>query len=225
MVAALIGNPSRATMLTALLAGKALSAGELARVADVSPQTATGHLIRLQDASLLRVVRQGRHRYFELSGADVAALLESLLSLAGKVFPAVRTGPRDASMQRARVCYDHLPGEIAVNLYARLEATGSLVDDESGVTLSPHGIDVFQTIGIDFTGYRGGRMLCRSCLDWSARKPHLAGHAGAALLDRLQVLDLVRRVSGSRTVVVTAKGEASLAGMFRSGPALDGRFA
>jgi DNA-binding transcriptional ArsR family regulator len=213
-VAALVGDASRAAMLSALMGGKALSAGELARVAGVTPQTATGHLARLQAAAMLRVVCQGRHRYYELAGSEVAALLENLLGLAGRIASPPRTGPRDIALKRARVCYDHLAGEIAVDLYTRLRGNGAIADLGTGESLTARGIAAFDDIGVGLATYAGHRPLCRACIDWSERRPHLAGHAGAALLDRLQALDLVRRVAGSRAVILTAKGEAHLPKLF-----------
>lgn len=172
-------------MLTALMSGMALTAGELAREAGVTPPTATAHLNRLTSSGLLAVAAQGRHRYYRLAGPEVAEALESLMSLAASIGPQrTRPGPRDPAMREARVCYDHLAGKAGVELYDGMVRAGLLVPRPEGVALSAPGRARFIAEGIDITALEAGsRPLCRTCLDWSERRPHLGGALGAALLE------------------------------------------
>lgn len=207
-IAALMGDPARANMLGALMSGRALTAGELAREAGITAQTASGHLARLSEAGLLLVEAQGRHRYFRLSGADVAQVLEGLMGLAARTGRLrTRTGPRDPDMRRSRVCYDHMAGEWSVNLYAGLTADGRLVEAETGVALSAKGRAFFRAEGIDMeTLEKARRPLCRTCLDWSERRFHLGGALGKAILDLALQRGWARRAATSRTLTVTPPG-------------------
>lgn len=129
-LAALIGDPARANMLTALMAGRALTAGELAREAGVTPQTASGHIARLEEGGLVAIVRQGRHRYATLAGPEVAEALEALMGLAaGQGHLRSRPGPRDPALREARVCYNHLAGDRGLQMYDALVAAGRLSDE------------------------------------------------------------------------------------------------
>lgn len=216
-IAALIGDPARANMLTALMAGKALTAGELAFEAGIAAPTASGHLAKLSEGGLVIPRKQGRHRYFQLAGADVAAALEALTGLAaGQGALRTRTGPKDPALRHARVCYDHLAGEIAVAVFDAMAARNwlEIAPDQEGVGLTEAGIAGISAFGLDRAAIsRPGRPLCRACLDWSERRSHMAGGLGAALLGRFQDLGWVRRVKDSRLVEVTPKGEAG----FREG--------
>jgi DNA-binding transcriptional ArsR family regulator len=208
-VAALIGDPARAEILTALVAGRALTATELASVAGVTKQTVSAHLAKLVDARLLAVQAQGRHRYFRLAGRDVARLLESLMGVAFRT-GAVRlvTGPREPALRKARVCYDHLAGELGVLAYDGLVARGWLVDRAGSVFLSNAGADGLAAFGVDpALAARERRTFCRPCLDWGERRHHLGGALGTALLDRLYALRWARRAADSRLVVFTPRGE------------------
>ena len=215
--AALIGDPARANMLTALLRTPALTAGELARDAGISPQTASEHLRRLQEGGLLRIIPQGRHRYFALADDAVAHHLELMLGLANHLgHVRTRPGPRDASLRRARVCYDHMAGEIAVGIVERLTSLGALAGDHAELQLTSAGLLAFDRLGVDLSrSAPASRPLCRPCLDWSERRPHLAGRAGAAFLDRIVALGWVRRIPSSRALAVTAVGEAGFGSLFR----------
>lgn len=184
-IAALIGDPARANMLTALMDGRALTASELAEAGGITPQTASGHLARLVEAGLLGVRKQGRHRYFSLSGADVANALEGLMGLAQRTgaVPS-RTGPRDAALRHARICYDHLAGERGVALLASLRRRGFVAGEEESLRLSEPGRDFLVSLGLDLPALEGRRRpLCRACLDWSERRDHLGGSLGAALFE------------------------------------------
>lgn len=185
-VAALIGDPARANMLTALTDGRALSASELASVAGVTIQTASGHLSKLSGGNLVEALKQGRHRYFRLADSDVASVLEGLMGLAERTGAIrVRTGPRDTALRSARVCYDHLAGERGVAMLAGLKRQ-ALIAGESDLKLTKKGRGFFTAFGIDIeTLEKSRRPVCRACLDWSERRFHLGGALGAAILQRL----------------------------------------
>lgn len=214
---ALIGDPARANMLACLMDGKARTATELAYVARVSPQTASAHLAKLTGGRLLAVERQGRHRYFRLASPEVADVLEALTLLAVEGPRRHRPpGPRDEAVRAARTCYDHIAGRLGVGLCDRLHAGGYLLDRERGLALSAHGERFLGDFGVDLTALRRGRRpLLRACLDWSERRPHLAGAVGAALADRCFALGWVERVPDSRALRVTSAGDAGLRDVFR----------
>ena len=210
-IAALIGDHARAQALTVLMAGKALTATELADAAGVTRQTISTHLARLVDAGLLAVDPQGRHRYFRIADADVARMLETLMGAASDTGrPQRRTGPRDPALRKARVCYDHLAGELGVLVYDRLVDRGAFTLGAEGMTLTPQGASVVAELGIDGAAGAGRRPFCRSCLDWSERRHHLAGVLGAALLGRFETLGWARRQPESRVLVFSPDGEAAL---------------
>jgi DNA-binding transcriptional ArsR family regulator len=207
-IAALLGDPARANMLTALMHGQALTATELAQEAGVVLSTASGHLGKLQDAGLVDIEKQGRHRYFRLSGADVAAVLEGLMGVAARTgHLRVRTGPRDPELRRARVCYDHLAGDAAVRMYDRLQSAGMIAAASGALRLTKAGERFFSALGIDLEAAANGRRpLCRACLDWSERRPHIAGTVGAALCGRFLELGWVERRRDTRALTITAVG-------------------
>lgn len=182
-IAALIGDPARANMLSALLDGRALTVTELANAAGVTVQTASGHLSKLETAGLVAADKQGRHRYFKLSGPDVAEVLEKLMGLAARTGAVrVRTGPKDTALRNSRICYDHLAGERGVQMLQAMQARGHIAGDET-LRLTDSGREFVQEFGIDLPMIeRGKRPVCRACLDWSERRSHLAGALGAAML-------------------------------------------
>ena len=196
-IAALIGDPGRANMLMALMDGRALTVSELAEAAGVGLPTASGHLAKLDAAGLLVARRQGRHRYFQLSGADVGEALESLMSLAARTGAVrVRTGPNDAALREARICYDHLAGERAVALLQALAARGVLSGEDTPA-LTPVGAEFFAALGIDTARLAGSRRpICRACLDWSERRSHLGGALGAAIFDHVIAAGWASRSEG-----------------------------
>jgi DNA-binding transcriptional ArsR family regulator len=214
-IAALAGDPARAGMLYALMDGRALTASELARVAGVTPQTASGHLVRMAAAGLLAVEKQGRHRYNRLASRAVAEMIESIMQVASRVEAqrAVSVGPRDAALRSARTCYDHLAGRLGVALTDALVAGGHIELEPDAGWVTDAGIKLFGRIGIDIGGRsplggkRSGRVLCRPCLDWSERRPHLAGAIGAALCAHCLAKGWIRRLDGTRAVTVTPKGQ------------------
>ncbi|GJE61597.1 hypothetical protein MPOCJGCO_3719 [Methylobacterium trifolii] len=209
-VAALIADPGRANMLAALLDGRALTATELAFTAGIAPATASGHLAKLVDGRLLGLARQGRHRYFRLASPEVARMLEGILVFAGAPAPARRVTPRiDPALREARTCYDHLAGRLAVSLADALVARGAIQLTEEAGEVTPAGHSLLAEFGIAQEPVRTGRRLfCRPCLDWSERRPHLAGILGAALCTRCEDLGWIARSRDSRAVTVTEAGRA-----------------
>lgn len=215
-LAGLIGDPARANMLAALMGGRALTATELAAEAGVTPQTASAHLKKLAEGGLLAPRKQGRHRYYALAGAEVSGVLEGLMGLAaGQGRLRARPGPRDPALRRARVCYDHLAGEMGVVMFDSLRAAGRLAGDDANVTVTAAGRAFLSEFGVDLAPLEARRRpLCRACLDWSMRRTHLAGALGAALLTRIHDLGWARRVEGARIIAFTPKGEAAFARAF-----------
>lgn len=212
-ITSLLCEPARAQMLWSLLDGRALTATELAVCADVSPQSASGHLSRLVDAQLLCVEKQGRHRYYRFARPEVAYVIEAIASLTPHENRSRAEQKRDRSGVRyARTCYDHLAGSVAVTLTQALHQQEMLEEADSNYRLTEPGRKWFSSIGIDTEeiSRSARRTFARQCLDWSERKPHLAGALGAALLNRMIALDWVRKMQGERTVVVTAKGQLEL---------------
>jgi len=208
--AALIGDPARANMLMELLDGRALTASELASVAGIGAPTASSHLSQLRDGGLVQMRQQGRHRYYALADDEVAAVLEGLLGLAaGTGEMRVRTGPRDADMRVARVCYNHLAGQKGVQMFQSLVAKGLLDEQWEEVNLTLQGVDFMLKFGIDLPALEKGKSkLCRACLDWSERRSHLSGSLGRAMLTRMEGLGWIRRDS-NRTLRFSPKGQAA----------------
>ena len=215
-IAALIGDRARSEMLTALLGGQALTATELAGVADVTKQTASAHLARLLDASLVAMESQGRHRYFRLADDDVAQLLESLLGVAYRTGALrLRSSPRDPALRKARVCYDHLAGDLGVMMFDSFQKRRWLAQGPHGLALSRPGERFCRDLGIQVDAARASRRpACRACLDWSARRHHLAGQVGAGLLARLYELRWAKRREGSRVVDFSPRGEREFRAVF-----------
>ncbi len=210
-IAALIGDPARANMLTALMSGKALTATELAHEAGVTVQTASTHLAKLNAGGLLRPRKQGRHKYFALASEEVAHVLEGLMGLAaGAGHLRVRTGPKDPALRKARVCYNHLAGDRGTQLFDSLLARTYLSADGEALTLTHDGARFMHGFGIDMQALTASRApLCRPCLDWSERRTHLAGSLGRALLTRIIALGWANRDPASRVVSFSRAGEAS----------------
>ena len=176
-IAALIGDPARANILGALMSGKALTATELAHEAGVTVQTASAHLAKLEAGGLTSARKSGRHKYISLAGAEVAAVLEALMGLAaGQGHLRTRTGPADTALREARVCYNHLAGARGIAMYDAMLARGDLVEDGGDVALSDAGVAFVTAFGVDLAALQKARApVCRTCLDWSARRTHLGG--------------------------------------------------
>jgi DNA-binding transcriptional ArsR family regulator len=215
-IAALAGDPARANMLAALLSGKALTASELANEAGVTAQTASTHLAKLEGGGLISAVKQGRHRYFRLSGSDVAEMLEKMMGVAERAGHArTRPGPSDPAMRHARVCYDHLAGEMGVAMFDALVKSRRLALQNDAIRLTGSGEAFLEDFGVDLAQLANPRRpLCKSCLDWSQRRSHLAGIAGAAILDRVYALKWARRDKHGRAVHFTPDGLRQFAKMF-----------
>jgi DNA-binding transcriptional ArsR family regulator len=210
-IAALVGDPARANILCALLDGRAFAAGELAYAAHVTPQTASGHLAKLAAAQLITSSPQGRHRYFRLAGPHVAAMLESILAVAAIAPPRCRPVRIGDDMRTARMCYDHVAGRLGVGLTDALLARRHVELGDDGGALTASGEAFLQEFGIDVgKARRSHRMFCRPCIDWSERRPHLAGAVGAALARRLFALGWITRVRDGRALVVTPDGRREL---------------
>lgn len=214
-IAALIGDPGRANILTALMAGKALTASELAEEAGVSLPTASGHLAKLAEGGLIAGEKQGRHRYFRLAGPEAAQLLEALMGFAsGQGLLRLRTGPKDQALREARVCYNHLAGRRGVQMFDFLRTSGFVSDGET-VALTAAGAAFVAGFGVDLAQLQVGRgAVCLCCLDWSERRSHLAGRLGRALLTAMEAKSWLRRAPDSRAVVFSPAGVAEFAATF-----------
>ncbi len=214
-VAAVIGERGRAQVLSALMDGRALTATELADAAGVTRSTMSSHLSRLQQARLIAAESQGRHRYFRIANADVAGLLEGMMGLAQLTIPSQTFGPRDPALRKARLCYDHLAGELGVLIYDGLERHGCFVHGRDGLSMNDSGWSLLSKLGLSATLISHTRRpLCRACVDWSERRHHLAGALGAALATRLMELRWAKRLPHSRALHVTPQGEKTIRELF-----------
>ncbi|KQR86143.1 ArsR family transcriptional regulator [Burkholderia sp. Leaf177] len=229
-IGALLADPGRAAMLWALMDGTARPAGELTMIAGISPSAASGHFARLIDAGLLALEVSGRHRYYRIATPDIAMAIEALANLAQASAPlrepaeAHRQAPRRASavpldMRYARTCYDHLAGELAVQLFERMlksewlevvprAASESARPGPTSLDATAQGMDAFSQLGIDLNKQkaRRRRFAC-TCIDWSERRPHLGGALGAAFLDTCTEHGWLETTSRRRILRVTPAGE------------------
>ncbi|WP_432347084.1 winged helix-turn-helix domain-containing protein [Shinella yambaruensis] len=215
-IGALIGDPARANMLTALMGGQALTASELAGAAGVTLQTASSHLSRLEAGGLVAQRKQGRHRYFALADDEVGLLLENIMGFAAnRGLMRSRPGPKDPALRKARVCYNHLAGDFGVRMLDRLVADGDVALDGGEASLTPSGEARIAAIGIDLAALKTQRRpVCRTCLDWSERRSHLAGSLGEALLARFIADGWAKREKDSRAIRFTAEGERRFLALF-----------
>jgi DNA-binding transcriptional ArsR family regulator len=222
MGASLVGDPARSNMLTALMTGRALTASELAHQAGITPQTASSHLAKLEAGGLIEPEKQGRHRYYHLTGPDVAAVLEGLESLAARAgHMRVRTGPKDPALRRARVCYDHLAGDLGVQMLDSMRKQRLVRQSKQAIELTAEGKRFMAKalqIDADMLAHPR-RPVCKACLDWSERRHHLAGTLGAALMTRFTELKWAARdaTPGSRVVNFSRNGERRFAALFGNG--------
>jgi len=221
-VAALVGDPARANMLTALLSGRALTASELAQEAGITPQTASSHLAKLESGGLIEPEKQGRHRYYRLSDPDVADVLERLAGLAARTgHMRVRTGPKEPALRRARICYDHLAGDLGVQMLDSMTAQALVRQTKQVIELTAEGerfLAESLQISPDMLAHPR-RPVCKACLDWSERRHHLAGTLGAAMMARFTELKWAARdeAPGSRVVNFSRTGEKRFAALFGNG--------
>lgn len=210
IVASLVGDPARANILCALLDGRALTSGELAYAARVSPQTTSGHLGKLARAQLIEHVQQGRHRYYRLAGPQVSAMLESIMVVANSQPPRLRACRIDDRMREARMCYDHVAGKLGVAIADALQARGHVELTREGGEVTRAGEKFLNDLGISTLSLPRRRHFCKPCMDWSERRPHIAGAIGAALAQRLMTLGWLKRVRDGRTLVITPAGTRGL---------------
>jgi DNA-binding transcriptional ArsR family regulator len=215
-IAALVGDPARANILTALLDGRALTAGELAYFAGVSPQTASGHLAKLTESRMLALQKQGRHRYYRLATPQVGRMIESIMEVAIASPERYRPASKvDAALRTARTCYDHFAGRLGVGLADALGARGHLVLAEEAGEVTEAGVEFLTGFGVDLAeARRRRRAYCRPCLDWTERRPHLGGAVGAGLAARCFALGWVERQRDSRALIITAAGRRGLDEVF-----------
>jgi DNA-binding transcriptional ArsR family regulator len=205
-IAALVGDPARATMVSALLDGRALTASELAWAARITRQTASTHLARLTEAGLLSMVRSGRHRHFRLASPTVADMIDAIVAVALEKRPRYRPLSRQArALGAARICYDHLAGRLSVDLTDAFVARGYVVLDGEAAEITTAGTRFFTEFGIVLRRSTR-RHFCRLCLDWTERRPHIAGAVGAALTTRYFDLGWLERMMDSHAVIVTPEG-------------------
>ena len=212
-VARLLGDESRSTMLTALMDGRALTAGELARIAGIAAPTASAHLARLLDGGVVEMAAQGRHRYYRIASPDVANALEALAVVAeSRPIRTLRTSSAARALKPARLCYDHIAGVLGVRIHDHVHATGAVTLDGGGMALTESGRRWFGRAGVDVDAVpRTRRPLLRPCLDWTERCSHLAGALPARLATAL--IDqgwLRRRAAGERGLTITDVGSVRL---------------
>lgn len=214
VLASAIADPSRASILCALMDGRAWTATELSIVADIAPSTASGHLTRLLNNGLVVCLMQGRHRYYSLAGTHIAGLLENLMGVSVQIrHTAVTRTP--VPLRYARTCYDHLAGELAVNIYDALLREKWIVADGSSLTAA--GKAHFTEMGVVIDP-RSRRKPCCACLDWSERRFHLGGSAGSGLLSLFETKGWIHRTVGYREVRVTERGRIALSRWFNLSP-------
>ena len=212
-IGALVGDPARVAIIEALMDGRALTAGELAYVAGVSPQTTSEHLRRLTDTRVLAAIKQGRHRYFRIASPLVAQMMESISVVAAIEAPPRRRPPSriDAALRDARMCYDHLAGKLAVGIADAMIERRFLALDADGGEVTPAGFAFFNELGIDLeTQKRGRRAFCRPCLDWSERRFHIAGTTGTAIARHCESKGWIKRLRDTRAVVLSDAGRNAL---------------
>ena len=212
-VAALLGDTARAAMLSALSDGRAQAAGELAQRAGIAPSTASRHLARLVDADLLVVENGGRHRYFRIANADVAHAIEALALIAPRQpVRSLKEANAGSALTAARTCYDHLAGRLGVAVTASLVDRSALAEENGGFETGAAATTVFGELGVDLDEVRSRRRpFALRCLDWSERRPHVAGALGAAIAARALEAGWVERRPGTRALRVTGPGREALA--------------
>jgi DNA-binding transcriptional ArsR family regulator len=214
-IASLVGEPSRAAMLVALMDGRSLTATELAKAGSISPQTASRHLAQMVESGLMRVEQRGRHRYHRLASGDIAKVLEGIVQIDGmpRVKRVAVTGPRDETMRMARMCYDHIAGRLGLAIAERLIADKAIEFDGQDGYVTAIAKEVLSRWGLsipDMQGSSNGRPSCRPCLDWSERKLHLAGKLGAMICSHCLDQGWLTRQGGGRALTITGIGAVAL---------------
>jgi DNA-binding transcriptional ArsR family regulator len=226
-IAALVGEPARATILAALLDGRALTATELAYAARITPQTASSHLAKLIDARLLTAIRDGRHRYFRLSSPEVVQMLDGIVAVAFANRPRYQPLSRHAKeLSAARICYDHLAGRLSVDLTNFFSAREYILFGEEAGEVTEDGVRFLTEFGVDLLAAGTKRRhFCRSCLDWTERRLHIAGSLGAALTNRLFDLGWIERMKNGRAVIITLSGKQGFLETFGIGVTAENGYA
>lgn len=211
-IAALIGDKTRAKMLWSLLDGRAYTATEIAIFADISKQSCSNHLLKLVNGAILKVEKQGRHRYYRFADDKIAQVIESIAYLLPSQDHLTKTNKTDdRGIKYARTCYDHLAGKIGVKIAMAMLEMDILTNQGDVFTITDNGINWFDDLGIDLNLLlKKKRKFAYPCLDWSERKFHLGGALGAALLDCMLENDWIRRKTDTRAIIVTAKGKSEL---------------
>lgn len=211
-IAASLGDSTRTAMVESLMDGRAQTATELALVGNVAPSTASSHLSKLVKANIIQVVRQGRHRYYRIASPEVAALVEQLLTLGAVI--NTQYGPKDPQLRKLRVCYDHMAGEYAVQIFRNLLSSRVLLGNDTDFRISEIGYNWFENHNIKVDHLSSlRRPLCRSCLDWSERRMHLAGSLGNVLLESFLQRRWIERALDSRALVIRPEGETFFASL------------
>jgi DNA-binding transcriptional ArsR family regulator len=212
VAASLLAEPARAAMLLELMSGRALPAGELAEAANVSPQTASGHLARLVEGSFLQVEQQGRHRYYRLASTEVASAVEALLVLTNGVHKVRASAPEVGSLEHARTCYAHLAGWLGVQIADALQAKGVLLPAAGrAFAVTQRGREWFEELGIVVADAESANArVARQCIDWTERRPHVAGALGVGMYRRLVALKWIVPAKNTRAVRVTLDGKREL---------------
>lgn len=207
-IATLIGDPARANMLTALMSGKALTVTELANEAGITKQTASAHLTKLHESKLISPRKQGRHKYFALDNNEVAHVLEGIMGLAANAgHLRTRPGPKDEKLRNARVCYNHLAGDMGTQMFDSMIQKKHLIIKEKKLMLTDAGSKFAMKLDIDLDTLRKNRSpVCLECLDWSERKSHLAGSLGRAFLKRFEELKWIKRDKNTRVITFSKDG-------------------
>lgn len=214
-IAGLIGEPARAKMLWNLLDGRAYTASELAMAADISGTSASNHLTKLLGADLLKVERQGRHRYFSFSKPEIAYVVESLASLSGHSSKKMEKETVLPGIKYCRSCYDHMAGFVGVKITEALEKKKAIRRSASSYLVTGSGWRLLADLDIAETELMNNRRpLTRQCQDWSERRPHLAGQLGALLLNRMLERNWLKRIKFSRELIITAKGRSEIQKVF-----------
>lgn len=216
-IASLIGDPTRASIMWTLLDGKALTATELAIVADTSPQNISMHLTKLVQADLLCVESQGRHRYYKFSRKEIAYAIEAMVNLIPHATALKNINTENIpAIKHCRTCYDHLAGKVGVAVTDSLLQQKIIINSDNVFELSKKGENWFADFGIDVTGLKEQRRsFLRPCLDWSERRHHIAGSLAAALLDKMFLADWIRRAKNSRAIIITSKGQKAFYDHFK----------
>ena len=216
-IATLIGDPTRASIMWALLDGKAFTATELAIVANTSPQNISMHLVKLLDADLLCVEKQGRHKYYRFSNKEIAYAIEGMANLISRpVVSDKKVVGKLPPIKYCRTCYDHLAGKIGVALTNSLVEQNIIIDANTNFEISLEGEKWFSDFGINIEELKKQRRLfLKPCLDWSERKNHMAGSLAASLLNKMIANDWLRKTTNSRAIIITGKGEKELLRYFK----------